>query len=108
MAEKSLIPGRFRTFSLLPSIETSSEAYTASYSMGTGSSFHGSKAFDYTDSYSLNNAFYIYYVDVFKGSTETVFFEAIIMATLTPCSRVPCQNLCTVCDGQVAGIGSGI
>jgi len=29
------------------------------------------------------------------------------MATLTPCSRVPCQNLCTVCDGQVARIGSG-
>ena len=29
------------------------------------------------------------------------------MATLTPCSHVPCQNLCTVCDVQVARIGSG-
>lgn len=35
------------------------------------------------------------------------YFETVIMATLTPCSHVPCQNLCTVCDGQVARIGSG-
>jgi len=38
-----LIPGRCRIFSLLPSIETSSGAYTTSYSMGNGSSFLGSK-----------------------------------------------------------------
>jgi len=38
-----LIPGRCRIFSLLPSIETSSEAYTTSYSMGNGRSFLGSK-----------------------------------------------------------------
>jgi len=54
-----LIPGRCRMFSLLPSIETSSWAYTTSYSMGNGSHFLGSKQFDYIDIYCLNNAFYV-------------------------------------------------
>jgi hypothetical protein len=42
--DRGSIPGRARYFSELHIIQTGSEALTASYPVGTGSSFPGSKA----------------------------------------------------------------